>query len=61
MQEQEKWSKEHDLLEEWIMILVTWSTVTVEKVENIGTGESGVMYCIFREVENVERNFSIFL
>ena len=28
-------SREHHLLEELIMILVTWSSVTVEKVENI--------------------------
>ena len=29
-------------------------------MENIGGGESGVMCCIFREVENVEHIFSIF-
>ena len=32
----------------------------VEKVENIGGGESGVMCCKLTEAENVERIFSIF-
>ena len=42
-------SIEHDLFEELIMIFVTWSSVTEEKVENM-VGKSGVMCCIFREV-----------
>ena len=41
-------SREHDLLEELIIILVTLSSVTVEKVENIGGEESGVMHCGLR-------------
>ena len=53
-------SGEHDLLGELIIILVTLSSVTVEKVENIGGGESGVMCCKLTEAENVERIFSIF-
>ena len=34
-------SREHDLLEELIMILVTWSSFTGEKVENIGVSVRG--------------------
>ena len=45
-------SREQDLLEELVMILITLSSVTKEKVENIGGGESGVMCCEFTEVEN---------
>ena len=42
------------------MILVTCSSVTVENMENIGGGESGVMCCKLPEAENVKRIFSIF-
>ena len=37
-------SREHDLAGESRMILVTWSSVTVEKEGNMGVGESGVMF-----------------
>ena len=53
-------SREHDLLGELIMILVTSSSVTVEKVERIGGGESGMMCCDLEEVGKAELNFSIF-
>ena len=39
------------------MILATGSSVTVEKVENMGAGESGVMHCKFLEVRKQERIF----
>ena len=52
-------SREDDLLEELIMILVTWSSVKAEKVENIGGRELWVMCCIFSEAENVEHIFSV--
>ena len=53
-------SKEHDLLGEFMMILVNWSSVTVEKVKNLGKGDSGVMCCKSGEVGKVECIFSIF-
>ena len=34
-------SREHDLRGEFMMILVTLSSVTVEKVENMGEGSQG--------------------
>ena len=40
-------SREHDLLTELVIFLVTRSSVTVEKVKNIGGGESGVMCVVF--------------
>ena len=42
------------------MILVTRSSVTVEKDANMGGGESGVICCKFRKVEKFEHIFSIF-
>ena len=53
-------SREHDLLSELVIILVTSSSVTVEKLGNMGGGESGMMCCKLTEAENVERIFSIF-
>ena len=43
-----------------MMVLVTLSSVSVEKVESTGGGESGEMCCDFREVGKVEHIFSIF-
>ena len=39
------------------MNLVTWSLVAVEKVENMGGGEPGMMWCKFREIWKVEHIF----
>ena len=50
-------SRENDF--EFVMILVTRSSITVEKVEIMGGGLSGVMGCEFRNIGKVEL-FSVF-